>query len=129
MKANELMIGDWLLRDGYPMQVNEIKMYSTSGKPTINGWDEEDFEPIKVTYELLIDNCGFGFTTNKTYGKHFYLRPKGKSKIVLYKNSWYDAAVKDSPFHVFHKGLEVKYLHQLQNLIFALTGNEMAVNL
>lgn len=62
MKANKLMIGDWVQDDlGNPIQVRELLEYGINGE-----WDGaelygveayyEDIKPIPLTYEILKKN-------------------------------------------------------------------------
>lgn len=72
----------------------------------------ENLNPIPLTEELLL-KCGF---------------EKHKWGIITYYNSLLEL---DADFHL--KGvdynIQVKYLHQLQNLYFDFTGEELEVNL
>ena len=74
--------------------------------------DLEQFEPITLTEELLL-KCGF---EKHTWG------------IVTYYSPLFEL---DADFHL--KGvdynIQVKSLHQLQNLYFDLGGQELEVNL
>ena len=140
--ANELRIGNWVLidEDGKwnEYQVEGINL-ATRNKNihsfttpfiffkigsvvlTIDGDSEEDgmVKPIPLTTEIL-EKCGFvrkGHTSSNGsklvihHPESFY--PNGR----VYFNSW--AIKNEIP----------KYLHQLQNLYFALTGEELTVNL
>lgn len=72
-------------------------------------WDFSDRKPIPLTEEWLL-RFGFGQMRNKFYKKH----------VTLTKSEgFYVAFVQD----------ELKSVHQLQNLYFALTGEELEINL
>lgn len=116
MKSNELRIGN------YVYLKSKSKEYEIlSGQEIDTGTDSEDFEPISLTEEWLLK---FGFEKNAGYGTY------DKNKISLYFgeimlsdkkgrtyfNSW--AILEHSP----------KYVHELQNLYFALTGEELEVS-
>lgn len=74
------------------------------------------FEPIPLTAETL-EMCGFGVVKDTTLWakQNFYLR-----KYLMPDNHFY-FSYKD------YKSTTIQYLHQLQNLYFALTGEELEV--
>lgn len=86
---------------------------------------ESKLKPIKLTEELLL-KCGFKEIKNEPR-KWFKIKTKKRGvsldicfsskRIVL--NNGYD----------FVDLLYIKYLHQLQNLYFALTNEELIINL
>ncbi len=122
VNANETRLGNWVLRDGYPMQINEIKMYSTSGKPTINGWEEENFEPVPITEEVFL-NCGFKIKVRTPYSPQQRFKLKAHKAFVLERST-----IRDSWYYHSHGGglnVKVENLHQLQNLFYATTGTEL----
>jgi hypothetical protein len=135
MKANELRIGNWVFDDeNIPMQIAKIEseIYTRwnfndcsivlEHKAT---YYESEIFPIPITEEILL-KCGFedgvvnifeneNFKTSIWYhdGWHFQFDEKewyGKSSVYLYP-------------------APIDYVHQLQNLYFALTGEELEVNL
>ena len=84
--------------------------------PPIN----EIFEPIRLTEQILIN---FGFEVSKTTDKFF----------TKYNNIGISTA---NDKFIFIQGnfvcllilTELKYVHELQNLYFALTGNELVLS-
>lgn len=110
IKANELRIGNWLLcaEVDVPFQ-----------------WQASDFEevnnskarPIPLTHKIL-EQCGF-----KESRQTFF--------------TWYTRRLTDSQFRLDYSDettyhwvqsntiVELNYLHQLQNLYFAITGEEL----
>lgn len=79
MKANELMIGDWVLLDGEPYQIRQLGIYGVDrdgedyaavcvGKPNGVGLivERNEIEPIPLTPEILAKN-GFyyGYTSDE----------------------------------------------------------------
>ena len=116
------------------IQVNELRIgnkleYLTSEKELVEAtvdwqdlkWISEDpkgfnlvHKPITLTEEILL-KCGFVY--DDEFGL-FSLHP-----ITLYKQDgifWYG---------LLFDNIEIKYLHQLQNLYFALTGEELEIKL
>ena len=118
MKATELRIGNLIFQSG---QITTIENISRS----INDWERVnnkrlfDCTPIPLTEEWLLK---FGFEKTK---ENFCTYDLGKISIYMpsiyyeegrtYFNSW--VIIEKSP----------KYVHQLQNLYFALTGEELKI--
>lgn len=105
MKANELRIGNWVF-NGQNIQVT----------PKQIEWFSEgvyDLLPIELTEEWLLK---FGFS-------------KWKNKNNFSKGSFIVYTLSKKGFHYGRKSLrvELKYVHQLQNLYFALTGEELKI--
>lgn len=130
VQASELRIGNWLTpKDEYynqfhgPAKVTSIRTgedddfritmdYHYPGK-----W----FEPIPIAPEIL-EKCGF---TNRSSGTdyafelgNFIVGGEGRK---LYPAFWGDIGLEPI-------GRELLYLHQLQNLYHALTGEELVLN-
>lgn len=119
IQANELRLGNWLMGAGtgelHPIQVNVDNLRQLLVAP-------EYAAAIPLTPEIL-EMCGFEFDgDDNTF----------KNRILL--------QLKDSTFYFIEAGMllddnyyepsvVVKYLHQLQNLYFVLTGKELTVNL
>src|SRR5574343_389431 len=111
--ANELRIGNW---------VKIGQFYTTIC--FING-DEDYFEPIPLTPEIF-EKAGFKYD-------------EGMESYDLFTSSGLISIATDYSFFIGDNHLEcgfaggnkslVKYLHQLQNLYFALTGEELQINL
>lgn len=107
IQANELRIGNWVNDKsvGY-VQVNWLTFHPDNLKNT---------EPIPLTPEIL-ENAGFealdhGARDTSFCRNNFFLRWYVIEEVVRYE------------------GREIKYLHQLQNLYFALVGEELKVEL
>lgn len=122
MKANELRIGNWV----------EQTLYSSPTESMINtvdgsyiAWLEKgdaDCKPIPLTEEWLLK---FGFEKDQ-YGD-FYIEFNGtkyKSYIIDINNgiSAFGVSYQDDTFYF---AWNIKYVHQLQNLVYALTGEEL----
>ena len=127
MKANELRIGNWVKHpaavwshrtevQGYGYVEFQWKEHDWAGiaECTIN---LEDVKPIPLTEEWLV-KFGFDFDGYCSYWK---------SEIELTKDTM------DEHFQSFNNvgsGLcqkEIKYVNQLQNLYFAITGEELTI--
>ena len=112
MKASELRIGNWIQHEPYPDEKWEID------NNLLQSIDLELVEcvGIPLTHEIL-ESCGFevfpwGYVkkSSKDFGVRINLRSFN-----------YDVSG-NSP-------VKIEYLHQLQNLYFALTGEELEINI
>jgi hypothetical protein len=126
MKANELRVGNWFNEFGIPKQVTPnliLKLYQIeiAGKVAI------DISPIPLTPEILV-KAGFD-----------------KQQTIVGMNDGFDYAIGFNPVtynHIllinsnrcgefFYQNIhhQIKYVHQLQNLYFCLTGKELNIEL
>ena len=116
MKANELRIGNLVDWDEKTIR-SKVKGIHPSGNylHLDNGWVQlSRCEPILLTEEWLVR---FGFEKLTKGGSIYKLK---------------DFHVQDfSPLGIYecNNHIEIKYVHQLQNLYFALTGEELKDNL
>ena len=120
MKSNELRIGNLVMSDGYLYKVYHIP-------------DDEDYfeecQPIPLTEEWLVK---FGF---KKLDKLFYQKQVGDcSKLLIgYKtgpSGCFGAVTLESDLeesYIGHLSGYCKTVNQLQNLYFALTGEELTL--
>lgn len=119
MKANELRIGNWV-------EIIQPKngIYTTVEQSTFSTNIEKSFKPIPITEEWLL-KFGFEFyetekANNYKIGKHwrFTFVTEGKNKGSMYVRfiniSWMDSPT-------------LCHVHQLQNLYFALMGEELTI--
>lgn len=109
IKSNELRIGN-RTSNGIVVNVFEDYFYTKGGVTTYNSKYHET-NPIKLTEEWLIK---FGFTIIKTPHGTMCGFIKGKFKLEI-----------SNSCNIYYKKILVKYVHQLQNLYFVLTGYEL----
>lgn len=108
IQANELRVGNWVESSGQIKQINGI-----------NGSQNAfyDFNGIPLTKDILL-KCGF----EKSGGSW------RRDEVIIYTHE-----IDDLTYHtesiMSEGGIEIKSLHQLQNLYYALTGKELEVNL
>jgi len=118
INANELRIGNWVLIESHITTVNHIM------------GDEDYFLPIPLTPEIL-EKCGF--VKNKVQndcielgGIDFHL------ELMWGKENYYYPMLTQTPQGCEERTVflnRINSLHQLQNLYFALTGQELEVKL
>lgn len=87
--------------------------------------------PIPLTEEILL-KCGFEKTDD--YGDQKYYEPKVRGNRNYYICFDHEAisfglVSFGNCTNLLYDDLNLQHLHQLQNLIFALTGQELEINL
>ncbi len=109
MRSNELRIGNLIQKNG---KIHYTNIFTLRDIKNLSIDDTDIFEPIPLTEEILL-KCGF-------------------EKVAGFYSSKDEILELTCDFIVWKpntKKLEIKYLHQLQNLYFALTGEELEINL
>jgi len=124
IKINELRIGNYISREDIgDMSIRfETVLEFHQNKVVTSGpikvvLDYGDLKPIQLTEEILL-KCG--------YIKDEFDNWENETRLGLYKPDEFDGYL--SIWGESTVG-ECNYLHQLQNLYFALTGEELEVNL
>ena len=122
MKAEELRIGNYVTITPHSkedvLQLNQSEMESLY---IFKNWDR--LQPIPLTEEWLKmfgANCigakGWNFiSVNKADTSYIYFNPNGIGLAI-------DNGTTENAIEV-----EIKYVHQLQNLYFALTNTELTI--
>ena len=135
MKANELMIGDWVWYNNQPHQIRQVGIFGENrdgddypavcvGKPNGVGLilERNEIEPIPLTLEILEKN---GFVANKhiyPYPYYEYINKEDKLKVgfafpqgnrTSYKDPW----VYIDSERVFVEHLPCMFVHQLQHAL------------
>ena len=121
MKASELMINRNYLFNG-----NEQVMTPNKLKAVIQTGDYDSIQPIPLTEEWL-EKFGFVCTwCGQGDGQTWELNTPNQLPIVIHGDMYplyFDYSENGSWMY----GAELKYVHQLQNLYFALTGQELKI--
>lgn len=119
--ANELRIGNWIIRDDSPEKVYRIEG-DWEHTAYINGSDDT-FDPIPLTPEIL-EKCGAERKTSDNGDRWICKGIKIKKstdrpgRFMVFGNVF-----------ITNQVLYIDYLHQYQNLIFCLTGTELTIEL
>lgn len=124
MKASELRIGNYIQdKNGRSIEILKV---AHIGEEMINYWMESAYQSIPITEEWLLK---FGFEKDEYIQQDwsYALNTKARVSLVYYKGD-------PSCFSIYHDdkpldfpGGRVTYVHQLQNLYFALTGTELTI--
>lgn len=128
--AKDLRIGNKILRNGKVETVNIIndareEYYNDFLIGTTDGlsYSQNEFNSIPLTHEILM-KCGFKKVYKSEYTFVFDCETNSKfgSRWNLV-NRQFSISYENIPFY------NIKYVHQLQNLYFVLTGEELNINL
>jgi hypothetical protein len=109
MKANELRIGNYL------NTINGVKRVSDISIDRYCWFTDNQCEPIQLTEEWLV-KFGFEKELDRVYRKN-------KSHMIEF--IFYEEGVLCTSQSVCLN--KIKHIHQLQNLYFALTGEELVL--
>jgi hypothetical protein len=127
MKAEELRIGNWIRYAGKEIELTRQKFklcVFTLGL-------DELHEPIPLTEEWLI-RFGFNYEDPLIYGKSgWYLKLKNQDlpSFIFFNNHLQCSLFISSSFNMcfIDTNGNCEYVHQIQNLLFALTGQELTI--
>lgn len=123
LMANELRIGNWV-EDKKTWQKVQVEGIQFSGRVVVADSFYDDGKrgieptPILLTPEIL-EQCGLNRWGNEYSDKECFVMEYFKSS-----NAYHYTAGEGCKL-----GVGFKYLHELQNLYFALTGEELQVAL
>jgi len=118
MKANELRIGNLIYVDSKLRYVfgtiyKTIQHNYNTQNSTYSENYENECEPIPITEEWLLK---FGFEVYEFDNKENQYRFKDRLIVI-----------RDNNFHDYGTSVKLKSVHQLQNLYFALTNEELTI--
>lgn len=127
IKANELRIGNYINRKLYFGKCGQPELIKTK----INSGSFidfcEEFEAIPLTPEIL-ESCGFELYDGNT--KH-WIHPTNMLfdlfNITALEDGFRIIAGRLKDKVIVGSSIQIKYLHQLQNLFFAITGEELEI--
>jgi hypothetical protein len=128
MKATELRLGNWVKIGNIYTKIEGISTWDNLIQNSRFAERElNEFEPIPITEEILLKCEGYdknyGFEINETTYLDFTIMGKW-----LYPYIIQEPEVSHLSTNCIN--LErIQHLHQLQNLFYALTGDELEINL
>lgn len=124
--SNELRIGNWfkfISTNEYSV-VRDIRTDSVM-KPSVNRVSLEDLEPIPLTPDILRDNLFFVYqASNYQYNEPNWIY-KGEDVLPFgideENGIYYFNGLQNMP------DVQIKYVHELQNLYQCLCGEELKI--
>jgi hypothetical protein len=131
MEAKELRIGNlvyYLCEDSLatPTEWNEVSTIDVNDLVIIESGISDKYSPIPLTAEWLLK---FGFEENNKYftfyiRAHVFIFLDDENRFgVAYENEEYEDCGGDEEWFIYIPNID--FVHQLQNLFFALTGKEI----
>ena len=134
MRAEELRIGnliqaylepqisEWVEIEVYPDVLGRIQTYP----------DRHGYKPIPLTEEWLL-KFGFEKGNYKELNEKHFVKKTNTIKVIISGIGFWDVYTDYNPYQItFSNGLNIitdnkgiNHVHQLQNLYFALTGEEL----
>ena len=116
MKANELRIGNWINDSN---DIVKAELYHIQS--LLDGLD--DFGGVPLTEEWLVK---FGFEKNTgLYNNYSMVFDEYMCSVQIVDGVWlFSNDVSDAGCYVF---TDFKYVHELQNLVFALSKQELKI--
>jgi hypothetical protein len=142
IQASELRIGNWVSYGTHYVKINGIKSNGIiQTKPALDGYADA-YTPIPLTPEIL-EKAGFDRRHHNVNEFDIWVAEDTETQsginqisIVLENGNlvlelWhFDYSYKTNDDHEQDLiDIKVKYVHQLQNLYFALTGQELTIDL
>lgn len=117
IKPNELRIGNYIKHGGAVVIVEEVLKEGAMVKflPNQTGNMFDGMKPIPITEEWLI-RFGFKIRSNPNNPDNSFFWDNGEVKMIQSDKLYCSDIVST---------IEIKHVHQLQNLYFALTGEEL----
>lgn len=125
MKASELRIGNWVhfnnligMKYDYQVTPRFFRQLALNDPESLDVEIDGFHQPILLTEEWLVKFGFYVLHINKS-GVKIYWRGQRQRVNAHYNAFWYKT---------YNGTTRVKFVHQLQNLYFALTGQELTVN-
>lgn len=126
VKANEIREGNY-----YYYRFDEEEEILKASLRDVGGWDLYYFHPIPLTPEIL-EKAGFRkYDIGETDAEDHWILPvdPGDENNYLSKFSLTNEMEYKFRDDAGDKSIKIESLHQLQNLIFAHTGEELKIDL
>ena len=122
LQAKDLRIGNWIFKDKH-FQINGVNIGRAYNYIIDNDRDEyeiENIKPIPLTEEWLLK---FGFERDVS---DLIIEINNHSELSFDEDL--DCYLSIDNGHEWNStDINIKYVHQLQNLYFALTGEELTI--
>lgn len=116
--SGELLLVDEIVKGESGMHHVGFFVINRDKYPLPKGWEAE-YVPL-VTHDVLF-KCGFDHYHENPRLENFYVNKQSYYPFFIYSTR--------NVCYMLNENVEIKYLHQLQNLFFALTGEELKIEL
>jgi hypothetical protein len=123
MKSTELRIGNWVNGEFANGELKPFQIFRIDGNDDCYG-----LEPIPLTPELL-EKCGFVRSQDEDENSLTLVNGRKTFKWVEGNDDDYFLIYQTDCGLDYNTAFELEHLHQLQNLYYALTGEELEINL
>lgn len=117
IQPQELRIGNYFINHKWRWE--QVISIDDNNSMSVNGLSKEMITPIAITPEIL-ERCGFEYIDMPVNGY-------ADDKHLCYQQI--DGTIVFMPFCTDDKDchIHIKYLHQLQNIIYSLSGQELTL--
>lgn len=123
MKPGELRIGNWINRNGTADKITGYDLWhSEQLNDACHLVEWNSLNPIPLTEEWLLR---FGFERSSDMYEFYHIKILNEWTRIFYNTKHQVAELIISMHGVVIK--HIKYVHQLQNLHFTLTGKELPI--
>lgn len=123
MKASELRIGNWIEAKTTPINWEKCKITKDDFKMIRN--DDDSIRGIPLTEGWLLK---FGFEKDDRFDTQYRIDGHRFTSLnILITNNFFSPILRRDSQHEVFELYGIKYVHQLQNLYFALTGEELQI--
>jgi hypothetical protein len=143
MKANELRIGNWVDVNGKPCKVASISDDGINYTDETDHYEDESynyilwysiFDPILLTPEILEKAGAIRITwENEDFPSRYELSLGLSEGIDIWYDSYFDdfflRSYGNDGYDPIIEKIKFYSLHQLQNIFYALTGEELEIKL
>lgn len=127
IKANELMVGNYIYNDNYPCVVTSIDDENNiETEVNFQGFVDGLYQPIPLTEDILL-KCGFNQWGSY---KNLWKDNIDKGRAITLRSNALGKDMHGCYFELSNNhNVGIKHLHQLQNLYRALTNKELEIKL
>lgn len=130
---HELRLGNMIAIDGASVVVNELREFdlvSRSNEGVYTSCNYDLYNPIPITPEWL-ERLGFEKSGNEwVWDERIWVRPEdddwGDEMWLDTYHRW-NSQYPNEPYQKVYVGTNPRYVHLLQNLVFAMTDTELII--
>lgn len=134
IKAGDIMTGNYLFAsDNQIHKVSKFDEHTVWFEKTVNKYGVScwvtskitECRPILLTEDILL-KCGFELVQDGDFSKRYDLIKDERFDFLINNGNEQLSGIRFKGNTLYD---EIKYLHQLQNLFFILSGNQLIINI